>query len=108
MIISGTILKNAVEKYRRTHLKKEGYTALQSANAGASAAFASFSLVVAVIFLLLELLVLFYAISIALSCSQGGPQKIVHLVLAVTFTLPYMLFSVFFSECANKTLTTST
>lgn len=106
MIISGTILKNSLERYRITHLKKEGYTGWQSANAGASAALASFSLVVAVIFLLLELLVLFYAVSVALSCTKGGPQKIVHVVLAVTFTLPYMLFSVFFSDCANKTLTT--
>jgi len=61
-------------------------------------------LVIAIIFVALEFLLLFFAINIALTCTQGGAERIVHVVLAILFTVPYMLLSIFFSDCAKKTL----
>lgn len=104
MIISSSILKNAVERYQRTKKIKEGYGAGKTAAVGVSAALSSFILVVAIVFFILELLVLFYCISIALNCTQGGPERIVHVLLAIAFTFPYALVMVVFNKCATTTL----
>ena len=77
-----------------------------SAGAGAGAAFTSFVLVVAVIFFVLELILLFYAINMALVCTQGGPERIVNIVLAVTFTIPYVMLNILFNKCAKNSLRT--
>lgn len=107
MLISGSALKQAIERYQRSKRIHEKYSRLQSASAGMSAAMASFVLVVAVIFFALELLVLFYSITIALNCTVPGPERIVHIVLAVTFTLPYALLNLLFNPCATTTLRNS-
>lgn len=104
MIVSSTVLKNAVENYRRMARRKERFSASKAAGAGVSAAFASFTLVVAVLFFILELIVLFYAISMAVNCSKGGPERIVNVVLAVTFTIPYVMLNLLFNKCAKGTL----
>jgi hypothetical protein len=56
----------------------------------------------ALIVFVFELVVLFHAVKIALKCSRPGPQRICHLVLAVFFTYPYLLFALFMSDCAQK------
>jgi hypothetical protein len=61
-------------------------------------------LIFALIFFILEVLVLVYAVVIALRCGKSGPEKVVHLVLAVTFTLPYMLIMTVFSPCGKRVL----
>lgn len=104
MIVSSSMLKGAVEKYQRTRSLKERYSKSKSANAGINAAFASFTLVVAVIFFALELVVLFYAIGMAINCTQGGPERIVNVVLAMTFTIPYVMLNLLFNKCAKDTL----
>jgi len=92
------------EFYKYQKARAEKYTADEVAAAGASASFLSFGLVLATLFLVLELLVLFYAISIALQCTNPGPERIIHIVLAITFTLPYVLLNVMFNNCAKQTL----
>ena len=104
MIVSGTILKTALERYKNTRPTKEGFSAGESAQSGAAAAFASFGVAVGVIFFILELVMLFYAINMALVCSEGGPERIVNVVLAVTFTIPYVLLNILFNKCAKSTL----
>ena len=104
MIISTTALKNAIVNYNNVKRSKENYGIGSSAVAGMSAAFVTFSLVVAIIFFVLELLVLFYSISIAIGCTKGGPERVVHIVLAIIFTLPYALLNVLFNKCAKKVL----
>lgn len=101
MLISSSVLLNALKKYKA---QKEKYSTGQSMAAGVNAGFTAFFLIVAVIFVALEILVLFYAILMALSCTQGGPERIIHVVLAIVFTLPYALISVFFSPCAKNML----
>lgn len=106
MIVSGTILKSSLERYRRAKKDKENFSisVRDSAGAGMSAAFASFTLVVAVIFFILELVLLFYAINMALVCTKGGPERIVNIVLAVTFTIPYVMLNILFNQCAKNSL----
>jgi hypothetical protein len=107
MLLSGTYLKKAVEHYQRVKLNgktKEGYSKSDSASAGLSAAFASFAVVVGILFFMMELIVLFYAINTALVCTKPGPERIVNVVLAVTFTIPYMLLNLLFNKCTKSTL----
>jgi uncharacterized membrane protein YgcG len=105
MLVSGSMLKSAVENYQlKKKNLKEKYSKGDSINAGISGAFASFTLVVAVIFFILELIVLFYAISMAINCTEPGPERIVNVVLAVVFTIPYVMLNILFNECAKNTL----
>lgn len=104
MLVSSSMLKAAVEKYQHTCRLKERYSKSKSASSGVNAAFASFTLVVAVVFFVLELVVLFYAIGIAINCTKGGPERIVNVVLAVTFTIPYVMLNILFNQCAKGTL----
>jgi hypothetical protein len=57
-----------------------------------------------IIFFLLELFVLFYAIGIAIRCSTPGSERTVHVVLAIFFTFPYALIAIFFKKCAVNVL----
>ena len=104
MIISTNLLKNAIEKYNYRKINKEGYTNMESVNAGISASFDTAFLITSVIFFTLEVLVMLYSIVIALRCSQAGPERVIHIVLAVTFTLPYALLMLLFNKCASKAL----
>lgn len=106
MIVSSTILNNALKaRAKALNQKKERYSALNSARDGISLGFSTAFLIIAIVFVILELLVLFYAITIAVNCTKPGAERIVHIVLAIVFTFPYILPSLFFSVCAKKTLT---
>jgi NADH:ubiquinone oxidoreductase subunit 3 (subunit A) len=104
MIISTNILKNAIEKYSQSRIKREGYSKMESVSAGVSAAFTSAFLVIAIIFLTLEILVMFYCIVISLRCTEPGPERIIHVILAITFTYPYALVMLVFNKCAPNAL----
>jgi heme/copper-type cytochrome/quinol oxidase subunit 4 len=102
MLISCTTLCNVMNNYKKqNNEKKEGYDSLENINT-----FNDYllSFILAIIFFVLEFLLLFYAIYIALTCSQTGPEKIVHLLLALTFTIPYLLFMIALNPCATNTL----
>ena len=104
MLVSISNLKNALKKYQNAKKTKEKFSKIDSATSGISASFDSFYLVIAIIFFILEVILLFYAISIAINCSKGGSERIVNLVLASTFTFPYILLNILFNKCAKKTL----
>lgn len=104
MLVSISCFQKAVIQYNKSKKSKEKYSVEESSEGGFNAGIATGGLIISVFFLMLELLVLFFAIKVAMKCSEGGAEKIVHLVLATTFTLPYMLFSVFFSKCATNVL----
>ncbi len=48
-----------------------------------------------------------YAIIIAITCTKSGAERVTHLILATTVTLPYMLLNVIFNKCAIDTLRNS-
>lgn len=102
MLTSLYIFQKEFYKYQKA--KAEKYDSGEVIAAGASASFLSFGLVLSTIFLVLEILVLFYAISIALQCSSPGPERIVHIVLAITSPFLYVLLNVMINKCAKDTL----
>lgn len=104
MIISTNLLKNSIEKYSKGKIKREGYSNIESLNAGMSASFDTAFLIIAVIFFTLELLVMFYSVVIALNCSKPGPERVIHIVLSITFTLPYALLMLLFNKCTPGVL----
>jgi NADH:ubiquinone oxidoreductase subunit 3 (subunit A) len=101
MLTSGKLLSDALEKYRK---KKERFSTGDSISAGAVSAIDTGLLVFAIIFFVMEIILIFYAIIIAFTCTEPGPERIVHVVLAVFFTIPYVLLMVIFNKCATKTL----
>jgi hypothetical protein len=111
MLLSSSFLNSSYSRFKKNREKnnkiKEGYNMRDSSLAGISASFDSFLLIVAVLFFVLEFFLLFYALNIALRCTNAGPERVVHITLAIIFTLPYVLFSVFFSKCANSVLKNS-
>lgn len=54
----------------------------------------------AVIFVI-ELVILFYAVNIAVECNKSNVAKFIHITLAVFFTLPYLIGMMLLSPCAS-------
>ena len=100
MIISSSILRNSVENYNKYQRNKENYNTSSTISAGISAGFVTLSLMLAIIFFALELMVMFYAIIRAVNCTTTTQGRIIHIVMAISFTFPYMLFSIFFGKCS--------
>ncbi len=50
-------------------------------------------------FLIMELLLMFYALKLSLKCSKPGLNRVAHVSMAFFFTFPYILMSLFFSSC---------
>ena len=101
MLTSGKLLSETLEKYRK---RKERYSIGESVSNGAMSALDMALLIFAIVFFVMEIILIFYAIIIAISCTEAGPERIVHVVLAVFFTIPYILLMVIFNKCATKTL----
>jgi hypothetical protein len=104
MLVTGSFLSHAVNRFNRKKRIRESFTRGDSVAAGASAALDSFILVLAAIFFLLELIALFFAVNMALVCSKSVGERIVNLVLATTFTLPYLLIRSVFSACGKAAM----
>jgi hypothetical protein len=95
--------KKAIERKKKEKYS-HNYSRIGSLNAGMSFGFATGMMIISVVFLILELLLLFYSIGIVLRCTKRGPERIVHMVLAIIFTVPYALFSVLLNPCAKEYL----
>ena len=104
MITGITILAKAAELKR----SKEKYSSLSSAKAGGSLAAYTFLNIVGAIFLVLELVLIFYNISIALKCTKPGAERMVHILLAITIPIPYMFGNILFKKCATDILQSNT
>lgn len=50
------------------------------------------------ILFLIEFMLLFYVIKIALTCPESNHEKFIHVFLAVFFTIPYAFFTIFFGD----------
>ena len=117
MFLSYYNLKNNLEKYKNMKLenhKIENYKneekqkesnlekKCNSFDKGFSRAFDTFTLVISVIFFIFELILLYFAVFIAINCSTSTEEKIINFVLAITFTIPYVFFSILFNPCAKN------
>lgn len=108
MYVSSTLLNQAWKKYKKNQDKygevNEGFSGAESAGAGAGAAFDAFLVIIAILFFILEIIVLVYGIIIAINCTKGGGERAVHIVLAIGFTFPYVLIMSVFNKCAKSVL----
>jgi hypothetical protein len=104
MIISSTLLKNSLDTYNKNKKVRENYGLVDAITNTFSVFVDTIVLIISILFFILELLVMIYAVVIAINCTSSGPERITHLVLAVTFTLPYMLLNSLFNKCAIASL----
>jgi len=115
MLISTAFLAKAAKTYNDAKKRqqkvreryKERYNGVsvgQSLGRGVNTGFELFILMIAVVFFLLELVVLFYSIMMAMACTKNGAERTVHVILSIFFTYPYALISIFFSPCAKSVL----
>jgi len=103
MLISCSILGSAL-KYQQNVKKRGEHFSWRNVQKGSSAALGMFFLIIGVLFLALELLLLWFSIKMAISCSKPGGERICHIVLAIMFTMPYCLIMMIFSDCGKKAL----
>lgn len=109
MLVSSFALKNSLEKYKKSKRRGKNNkskrvkrsSALRSTQSSSNSAL---SVAAAVVFLILELIVLYYAIALAFSCTQKGPERIVNVILAVLFPFPYLMLNILLNGCAKSTL----
>ena len=112
MIISATLLKHACDNYQR-----EGFAMPGQNGGGIRRMDASMEeggmdrknqcilcLVVAIVILIIEVSVLYFALDIAINTTVSGPERYIHVFLALFLTMPYLLLSVLFSADAKALL----
>jgi heme/copper-type cytochrome/quinol oxidase subunit 2 len=97
MIFAASITAKAVENFNKS--KTENYQGDSCGN-GSSLAF----LIISVVFLVVEIVMLYFALKIALASGKTNTSKFVHVVLALTMTLPYVLLSVLLNPDARAAL----
>lgn len=109
MLLSSTFFKNAYDRYQKhKQMSKEGFTGFESASAGTSLALDLFILIISFIFLTIEILMIYYAITIAIKCTKAGTgERVAAMALAIFFTFPFMLITFFFNKCGQDTLRNS-
>lgn len=114
MLVSGTLLKNSFDRYQKSkkgdsaEYFNEKYGVWESTTAGISSSVDLFIFIVSLVFFVIEVLLIYYAIALALKCTKSGTsERVAHLSLAIFFTFPYILLSVFFGKCAQEKLSST-
>ena len=97
MIISLSILNNAYKLYKEKNNKEN--VPLYS--------YEFLLLMLAIILFILEFLLMMYSISIAIKCTKSGAERIVGIIMAIIFTLPFSIGYFFFSPCSRNVLRNS-
>lgn len=96
MIGSSVLLCKAVEHYNKNN-KRESY----DATCGSPSLLL---LIVSITFLIIEICMLYFAIKVALASGNSRETTFVHVILALTLTLPYLLISLTFNPDARAAL----
>jgi len=89
MYVSISLLKKSCDRYFKNNLK-ENFDDKESTSKVASNLNCMF-LITSIIFFVIELILLIFALRIAISSSQSGQDRLLHVLLAITFTMPYLL-----------------
>ena len=105
MLVSSSFIKNSLEKYKTLKTKEKfDSNSGKAVSTGFSTSFHLFILIIAIIFFIMELFLLYFAISIAIYCSTSKQERIVNFVLATIFTAPYVLVKIVFDPCSKQYL----
>ena len=99
MLVSSLLVNSAVKHYNKNS-KKENLQGSCNSNPGPSLLL----LIVAVVFLVVEIAMLYFAIKVALASGKSSATTFVNVVLAMTMTLPYLLLSLLFNPDARAAL----
>ena len=94
MLMTAKASKNYSEVRKRENYKGMG------CNDGSSLML----LIISVVFLVIEISMLYFAVKVALASGKSSTTKFVNVILALTLTLPYLLLSVLFNEDARAAL----
>lgn len=109
MITSASLLSNVLNKYKKTsreYFENPPSTPEEEQKKSVETKLAYSTVIVSLVFLVVEFILLFSAVSIALHCGDSMIEKAVHLVFAVFFTFPYTFIMILFIPCAKKALET--
>jgi len=80
---------------------------------GVSAAVETVWLMISIIFFIMEFLLFYFMFFAIMRCAKNSPEKIIHVVLLLLFTLPYCLFVMLYDNsvytiCAKESLSSFT
>lgn len=59
---------------------------------------------IATVFMIIELILLYYAVLISLRISRNNTERLIFIILSITYTTPFILFMLLFNEDARKSL----
>ena len=106
MIISGNFLRTSFDKYNQ--LKKihqnNNYLKKSKDHNDLSLSFYKFILVLAIIFFIMELVLLYFAILIAINCAESDKERVLNFIMATMFTSPFILTKIVFDPCTKSYL----
>lgn len=102
MLISGTVLSKTIKEVRDEYLN-----VTNRSKGDKPSMYPRVSLGLSIVYFILELVVMFYSLSFAMSCSTSNPEKVVNMVLAFTFPLPYAMFNLLLNPCFKSSLSGS-
>ena len=103
MLISCSVLKNSIDKLNEN--SRESYHHKHDNDSDGHRKRCVACVVLAILILVIEIAALYFALDIAVNTTQSGAERFIHVLLAVTITMPYLLFSVLLNPKANKVLT---
>lgn len=104
MLFSSTFLKTSLNNYNDIKTKEKFSISGDAIKSGLSKSFYTFMVIVAFVFFILELFLLYFAISISIYCSTSREERMVNFVLATIFTAPYVLIKIIFDPCSKQYL----
>lgn len=96
MIVGSLFLKNALNNFDENKENFEYDTQKKSQCISC--------VIVALVVIIVELALLYFALDIAINTTTSNPEKFIHVMLALLFTMPYLLIMVVFSKNAQKRL----
>ena len=100
MLLSCSLVKNCLDNH--TKVTQESYDDSDPNKMTPATALAM--LVVALVILVIEIAILFFALKLAIETTTSTGMRILHIFLALFFTIPYILFSVLLSPKACDVL----
>ena len=99
MFLSCLMITNSYENLKKRitlESYNNGYTQIKNSNISSYILFYG-----ALLFLIMDLILFYYAIIIAKNCSRSGDELIINIIFAIIFTTPYVFFSMLSNPCAK-------
>tara|TARA_Y100000389_G_C17459578_1_gene520686 strand:- start:2330 stop:2662 length:333 start_codon:yes stop_codon:yes gene_type:complete len=104
MLVSLLFLNKAyITKSDKTKAK-ENYSFGKAVEAGGYTASKSFSYLLGLLILMLELFFIICNVNIVFKCTKPGSERIINMILAIIIPIPYMFGNILLNPCAKQTL----